>query len=94
MVRFGEYRSIIPHLWNGAEQLIIAGVSIATWLKAAACKFVVSSLELGQKDLVVVVRVEQGTDVAGKLVKPGQPHPLLTSGSVHSLAVFINFLMV
>lgn len=43
-----------------------------------------------------MVGVEQGPYVAGKLVKPGQPHPLLsaTIGSVASFAVIITFFVV
>lgn len=61
----------LSHLWYGTEQLINVRVAIAARLKAAACEFVISSLELGEEDLVVMVGVEQGAHVASKLVKSG-----------------------
>lgn len=84
------------HLWNGAEQLISTGVSIGTRFDAAACEFVISTLELRQEDLVVMVGVEQRTHVTSKLVKPGQPHPVVTTttGSVATCSAFITFFMV
>lgn len=83
-------------LWNGTEQLVGAGVSVGTWLKAAACEFVKSPQELSQEDLVVMVGVQQGAYVTGELVKPGQPHTLLTgrTGRGISFCVLISFLMV
>lgn len=86
---------IYSHLWNGAEQLIDADVSVGTWFEGAACKFVVSPLELRQEDLVVMVGVKQGADVTGKLIKPGQPHPVLTTTTGRDASiVVITFFMV
>lgn len=46
-------------------------------------------MEITEEDLVVVVGVEQRPQVAGKLVKPGEPDPLrvtsMTSSSVIQL---------
>lgn len=93
---YSKCNDINSHLWDGTEQLIGAGVSVGTRFKAAACEFVISALELSQEDLVVMVGVEQGAYVTGKLVEPGQPHPLLTTttDSVASFVVLITFFMV
>lgn len=87
---------VYSYLRNSAEQLISAGVSVGTWFKAAACEFVISPLELSEEDLVVVVGVEQSAHVTGELVKPRQPHPLLstTTGSVASCVWVVTFFLV
>lgn len=82
------------HLWDGTEQLIYAVVSKCTWLKAAACEFVISSLEHCQEDLVVMVGVEQRTDTTCKLVKPGQSHTLLTPCPASVFAAVLTFVIV
>lgn len=58
-------------LWNGAQQLISANVSVGTWFQATACEFVIHSLKVSEENLVVMVGVQQGPYVTGKLVKPG-----------------------
>lgn len=86
---------INSHLWYGAEQLVSAHVSVATWFKAAACKFVISPVEVGQEDLVVMVGVEEAAHVTSELVKLGQPHPLLTTttGAAARFVVFTFFMV-
>lgn len=82
---------INSHLWYGAEQLVCAHVSVATWFKAAACKFVISLVEVSQEDLVVMVGVEEAAHITSKLVKLGQPHPLLITTA--SFVVFTFFMV-
>lgn len=39
-------------------------------------------MEITQEDLVIMVGVEQGPEVAGKLVKPGEPDPLFITSII------------
>lgn len=91
-----QYLFSNSYLWSGTEQLISAGVSVWTRIKAAACKFVIRPQELRQKDLVVMVGVEQSADITGKLVKSCQPDPLLNinAGTVGRVGVWNTFLKV
>lgn len=79
--------SIGSYLRNSVQQVVGAHVSIETWFKAGACEFVVRSMEISQEDLVVMVGVEQGPYVAGKLVKPGESDPLFLTSVIVSFVV-------
>lgn len=83
-------------LRDGAQQLVGAHVAIGVRVQAAACELVVGCLEVSEEDLVVVVGVQQRPDVAGKLVEPSQPDPLVATGAVRGLVVVavVGFLVV
>lgn len=75
------------YLRNSIQQVVSAHVSIETWFKTGTCEFVIGSMEITQEDLVVVVGVEQRPEVAGKLVKPGEPDPLLITSIISSFMI-------
>ena len=58
-------------LWNGAQQLVSADVSVGTRFQAGDCEFVIHSKKVSEENLVVMVGVQQGPYVTSKLVKPG-----------------------
>ncbi len=68
---------LFVHLRHGGQQLLQRGVAVRVQLKLSAGVFAEGAAELRQEDLVIMVGVQQRTDVSGELVKSGQPHALL-----------------